>query len=83
MESAPDLPLLNNPKLYRTGHPKRSPFSAVLNQFIDRFSREDELRFERSYGLLRSIVPKTVKGAEFGVDKGARSLLGLAHPPRL
>lgn len=55
--SAPDLPLLNKPKLYRTRHPERSPFYAVLNQFFDRFSREYELRFEWSYGPLRSIVP--------------------------
>jgi hypothetical protein len=49
MESAPDLPPLNKPKLYRTRHPERSPFFAVLNQFFDRCSREYELRFERLY----------------------------------
>jgi hypothetical protein len=34
---------------------------AVLNQFFDRFAREYEQRFERHFGPLRNIVPKTVE----------------------
>ena len=41
--------------------PERSPFYAVLYQFFDRFSREYEQRFERTFGPLRGIVPKTVE----------------------
>lgn len=46
---------------YRPRRPERSPFHAVLNQFFDRFTREYEHRFERSFGPLRSLVPKTVE----------------------
>ena len=57
----PTLSLSSAPKLYRTRRPERSPFYAVLYQFFDRFSREYEQRFERTFGPLRGIVPKTVE----------------------
>ena len=60
MESAAILPRLDDPKLYRPRRPERSPFYAVLHQFFDRFTREYELRFERTFGPLRGIVSKTV-----------------------
>ncbi len=46
---------------YRPRRPERSPFFAVLNQFFDRFTREYEHRFERTFGPLRCLVPKTVE----------------------
>jgi hypothetical protein len=60
MESAATLTRLDEPKLYRPRRPERSPFYAVLHQFFDRFTREYEQRFERTFGPLRGIVPKTV-----------------------
>jgi ribosomal protein S27E len=61
MESASGLPLLDEPKLYRPRRPERSPLYAVLFQFFDILAREYELRFERAFGPLRSIVTKTVE----------------------
>ena len=61
MESAAILPRLDDPKLYRPRRPERSPFYAVLHQFLDRFTREYEQRFERTFGPLRGIVSKTVE----------------------
>ena len=61
MESAARLLRLDDPKLYRPRRTERSPFYAVLYQFFDRFSREYEQRFERTFGPLRGIVPKTVE----------------------
>lgn len=60
MESAAHLPRLGEPKFYRPRRPERSPFYAVLHQLFDRFTREYELRFERTFGPLRGIVSKTV-----------------------
>jgi hypothetical protein len=57
----PALSLSSAPKLYRPRRPERSPFYAVLHQFFDRFTREYEQRFERTFGPLRGIVPKTVE----------------------
>jgi hypothetical protein len=56
MESAAILPRLDDPKLYRPRRPERSPFYAVLHQFFDRFTREYEQCFERTFGPLRGIV---------------------------
>jgi hypothetical protein len=50
MESAARLLRLDDPKLYRPRRPERSPFYAVLYQFFDRFTREYEQRFERTFG---------------------------------
>ncbi len=61
MESAARLLRFDDPKLYRPRRPERSPFYAVLHQFFDRFTREYEQRFERTFGPLRGIVPKTVE----------------------
>ena len=61
MESASGLPLLDEPKLYRPRRPERSPLYAVLFQFFDILACEYELRFERAFGPLRSIVTKTVE----------------------
>ena len=61
MESAAILPRLDDPKLYRPRRPERSPFYAVLHHYFDRFTREYEHRFERTFGPLRGIVPKTVE----------------------
>jgi hypothetical protein len=57
----PTLYLSSAPKLYRPRRPERAPFYAVLHQFFDRFTREYEQRFERTFGPLRGIVPKTVE----------------------
>src|SRR4030042_3776582 len=61
MESAAILPRLDDPKLYRPRRPERSPFYAVLHHYFDRSTREYEHRFERTFGPLRGIVPKTVE----------------------
>ena len=55
------LSLSSAPKLYRPRRPERSPFYAVLHQFFNRFTRVYEQRFERTFGPLRGIVPKTVE----------------------
>ena len=60
MESAARLLRLDDPKLYRPRRPERSPFYAFLYLF-DRFTREYEQRFERTFGPLMGIVPKTVE----------------------
>ncbi len=61
MESAATILRIDEPKLYRPRRPERSPFYAVLHHYIDRFTREYEHRFERTFGPLRGIVPKTVE----------------------
>jgi hypothetical protein len=61
MESAARLLRFDDPKLYRPRRPERSPFYAVLHQFFDRFTREYEQKFERTFGPLRGVVPKTVE----------------------
>jgi hypothetical protein len=61
MESAARLLRLDDPKLNRPRRPERSPFYAVLYQFFDRFTRGYEQGFERTFGPLRGIVPKTVE----------------------
>lgn len=61
MESAATLPGLDEQKLYRPRRPERSPFYAVLYHYFDRFAREYEYRFERTFGPLRGIVTKTVE----------------------
>ena len=61
MESAVTLTQLDEPKLYRPRRPERSPFYAVLYHYFDRFTREYEHRFERTFGPLRGIVPKPVE----------------------
>jgi hypothetical protein len=61
MESAANLLRIDEPKLYRTGRPERSPFYAVLHHYFDRFIREYEHRFERTFGPLHGIVMKTVE----------------------
>src|SRR3989304_4780448 len=61
MESAATLTRLDELKLFRPRRPERSPFYAVLHQFFDLFPRVYEQRFERTFGPLRGIVPKTVE----------------------
>ncbi len=61
MESAATVLRIDEPKLYRTRRPERSPFYAVLHHYFDRFTREYEHRFERTFGPLRGIVTKTVE----------------------
>ncbi|MDH3238382.1 MAG: transposase zinc-binding domain-containing protein, partial [Deltaproteobacteria bacterium] len=61
MESAATLLRIDEPKLYRTRRPEQSPFYAVLHHYFDRFTREYEHRFERTFGPLRGIVTKTVE----------------------
>jgi hypothetical protein len=61
MESAATLLRIDETKLYRPRRPERSPFYAVLHHYFDRFIREYEHRFERTFGPLRGIVTKTVE----------------------
>ncbi|UCD46894.1 MAG: transposase zinc-binding domain-containing protein [Deltaproteobacteria bacterium] len=61
MESAATFLRTDEPKLYRPRRPERSPFYAVLHHYFDSFTREYEHRFERTFGPLRGIIPKTVE----------------------
>jgi hypothetical protein len=60
LESADESPEAKR-GFYRPRRPERFPFYAVLHQFFDRFAREYEQRFERHFGPMRSIIPKTVE----------------------
>lgn len=77
----PAVALVDEQKLYRPWRPEQSPFYAVLHQFFDWFTRENEQRFQRTFVPLRGIVPKTVERF-LGCGLPVGDVAGSAMPSR-